>query len=158
MERSQGSLVVFYMEFTVETDPAVDDDGTRCVARASWVFNASQVDGSTIPGMPDLPPIEREANAEGFIAETGAIIRHGGDMAYYRPSTDQIQMPDERLFTGSTQSTRTEDYSALAHELTHYAVSWIMPHGRGWRLSCPLLATRQLLNARHAVLCFIRPP
>ena len=118
----KGSLVVFYKEFTVGTDPAVDDDGTRRVARASWVFNASQVDGYTIPGMPDLPPIEREANAEAFIAATGAIIRHGGDMAYYRPSSDQIQMPDERLFTGSTLSTRTEDYySVLAHELTHWS-------------------------------------
>lgn len=119
----KGTLVVFYKEFSVDPNPDVaDDDGSRRVARASWVFNASQVDGFTLPAIPDLPPIEREAKAEAFIAATGADIRHGGDMAYYRPSTDHIQMPDERLFVGSKLSTRTEDYySVLAHELTHWS-------------------------------------
>lgn len=119
----KGTLVVFYKEFSVDPNPdQADDDGSRRVARASYVFNASQVDGYTLPGLPELPPIEREANAEAFIAATRADIRHGGDMAYYRPSTDYIQMPDERLFTGSKLSTRTEDYySVLAHELTHWS-------------------------------------
>jgi len=119
----KGTLVVFYKDFTVDPNPdQADDDGSRRVARASWVFNASQVDGYTLPGIPDLPPIEREAAAEAFIGSTGADIRHGGDMAYYRPSTDHIQMPDERLFTGSKLSSRTEDYySVLGHELTHWA-------------------------------------
>lgn len=118
----KGTLVVFYKEFSVEPSPEdTDDDGARRVARASWVFNASQVDNFTVPGIPELPPLEREARAEAFIAATGAEIRHGGDMAYYRPSTDTIQMPDERLFTGSPLSTRTEDYySVLCHELTHW--------------------------------------
>lgn len=119
----KGTPIVFYKEFSVDADPGqAGDDGTRRVARASWVFNASQVDGYTVPGLPDLPPIAREANAEAFIAATGADIRHGGDMAYYRPSTDHIQMPDERLFTGSKLSSRTEDYySVLGHELTHWS-------------------------------------
>lgn len=119
----KGTLVVFYKEFSVDPNPSQsEDDGTRRVARASWVFNASQVDGYTLPAMPELPPIEREARVESFITATGADIRHGGDMAYYRPSTDSIQMPDEHLFSGSKLSTRTEDYySVLAHELTHWS-------------------------------------
>ena len=119
----KGTLVIFYKEFTVDPDPSqADDDGSRRVARASWVFNAEQVDGYTLPAIPNLPPIEREANAEAFIAATRADIRHGGDMAYYRPGTDHIQMPDERLFTGSKLATRAHDYySVLAHELTHWS-------------------------------------
>ena len=40
-------------------------------------------------------------------------------MAYYRPSTDHIQMPDESRFTGAR---REEDYySVLWHEAGHWS-------------------------------------
>ena len=46
---------------------------------------------------------------------------HGGQEAYYRPSTDTIHMPDEHLFTGTDTMTRSEAYFAvLAHEHVHY--------------------------------------
>jgi len=42
----KSSLVVFYKEYDTEPDPDdADDDGKRRVARASYVFNAAQVDG-----------------------------------------------------------------------------------------------------------------
>jgi len=106
----KGSCIIFYKEFEVEPDPSkADDDGLRRVARASWVFNASQVDGYELPDMPDMPPVERINRAEKRVAATGADIRHGGDRAFYRPDQDFIQMPDERLFNGlviSAQSLR----------------------------------------------------
>lgn len=103
------SLVIFYKEF--ETDPNPEDpsdDGKRRVARASRVFNASQVDRAAVQPDP-LGPIERIAAADLFVNATGARIDHGGDRAYYRPSTDHIQMPSEDAFCGTATISRSED-------------------------------------------------
>ncbi|MGD9785935.1 MAG: ArdC family protein [Hyphomicrobiaceae bacterium] len=120
----KSSLVVFYKEYESEHDPAnADDDGKRRVARASYVFNAAQVDGYALPDAPlPLGPIERLEAIDRFVAATGARIEHGGERAFYRPSTDHIQMPDEGLFGGTATMTRSESYYAtLAHELTHWS-------------------------------------
>ena len=117
----KAALVVFYKEYDVDPDPQqADDDGRRRVAKASFVFNIAQVDGYVSPDeLPPLPPLERIAQAEAFVKATGADIRIGGESAYYRRSTDHIQMPDEHLFRAET---RTEDwYSVLTHELGHFS-------------------------------------
>jgi antirestriction protein ArdC len=120
----KASDIVFFKSFSVEPDPdKEDDDGQRLVARSYAVFNACQVDNFAIPGKPDidLGPIERIANADAFVKNTGAKIEHGGQRAYYRPSTDHIQMPEEKLFEGTATMTRDEGYySVLVHELTHW--------------------------------------
>ena len=119
----KSSLVIFYKEYDTDPNPDdADDDGKRRVARASYVFNASQVDGFALPGAPEpLGPVERIAAADRFIANTGARIEHGGERAFYRPSTDHIQMPDEGLFCGTDTMSRSEGYFAtLVHELTHW--------------------------------------
>lgn len=119
----KSSLVVFYKEYESELDPAnAEDDGKRRVARASHVFNASQVDGYALPDAPmPLGPVERIERADRFVSSTAAQIATGGERAYYRPSTDQIQMPDEYLFCGTDTMSRSEAYYAvLVHELTHW--------------------------------------
>ena len=102
----KSSMIIFYKEY--ETDPVDDDDtGKRRVARASRVFNADQVNGFELPEPPpELPPIERIEHADKFVAATKAKIEHGGERAYFRPSTDHIQMPDENRFTGTDTMTR----------------------------------------------------
>jgi antirestriction protein ArdC len=47
------------------------------------VFNATQVDGFTLPALPSRPASERIADAVAFFAALGADIRHGGNRAYY---------------------------------------------------------------------------
>jgi len=119
----KSSLVVFYKEFETDPDPDVgDDNGKRRVARASYVFNASQVDGYAAPEQPkSLGPVERIARADALVASTQALVCHGGDRAYYVPRNDYIQMPDEGLFTGTGTLTRSEGYYAtLVHELVHW--------------------------------------
>ena len=126
---AKSELVIFYKEFQAQPDPeTADDDGKRRVARASYVFNAADVDGFEAPDAPErLGPIARMAAADCFIGATGARIEHGGERAFYRPSTDTIQMPDEALFTGTDTMTREESYYAvLLHELTH----WTLPKHR----------------------------
>src|ERR1019366_3753879 len=60
--------------------------------------------------------------AEAFVAATGASVAHGGGRAFYRPSTDSIQLPPREAFIGTPTDTPAEwYYSTLCHELTHYA-------------------------------------
>jgi antirestriction protein ArdC len=120
----KSSVVVFYKEYDTDPAPEVqDNDGKRRFARASYVFNASQVDGFTLPDAPEpLGPIARILAADRFLAATGARIEHGGESAYYRRSTDHIQMPDEGLFCGTDTMTRSESYFAvLCHETIHWS-------------------------------------
>jgi antirestriction protein ArdC len=89
----KAAYIVFYKEFTVEADDNSDEDATRLFARATPVFAAEQVDGFTAPAIEapttTLTPIDQ---AEVFVAATGASIQHGGGRAFYRPSTDSIQL------------------------------------------------------------------
>lgn len=121
-----ATLVIFYKEYETDPDPDVaDDDGKRRVARASYVFNASQVDGYMLADAPQpLGPIERILEVDRFFTATGARIEHGGERAFYRPSTDTIHMPDESLFCGTNTMTRSESYFAvLGHESIHWSGS-----------------------------------
>lgn len=119
------SLVVFYKEMEVETenpDTGEIETGKRCYARASWVFNVDQVDGWTPPIKPAADPVAALANAESFVAATGADIRHGGNKAFYNPVEDFIRMPYRESFTGTDTSSPTEGwYATLFHELTHWS-------------------------------------
>lgn len=123
----KSSLVVFYKQFDTSQPDAGEGeeqgDTRRMFAKASWVFNADQVDGwerpVTAPLVNSVEPIER---AERVATNSGAIIRHGGDRAFYRPSTDHVQMPDKCNFIGtSTSSATLSYYSTLLHELTHWS-------------------------------------
>lgn len=117
----KAALVTFYKEFDVDPDPKDPrDNGKRMFARASWAFNASQVDGADLQLPDDHGAIDRIASADSYVANTGATILHGGERAYYHPASDAIRMPSDGLFFG-TPSQRTEAYySTLCHELTHW--------------------------------------
>ena len=53
---------------------------------------------------------------EEFIKNTKANIKHGGIKAYYKPSTDHIQIPEMKCFKNSHSY-----YSTICHELTHWS-------------------------------------
>ena len=82
-------------------------------------YRESPLDSSELP--PGIPYIVSNEAAERFVAATGVRIEHGGQRAYYRPSTDHIQMPDEGLFAGTDTMSRDESYYAVQlHELIHW--------------------------------------
>jgi predicted DNA-binding WGR domain protein len=65
-----------------------------------------------------ITPIEQ---AEALVRATGASINHGGGRAFYRSSTDSIQLPPREAFIGSPTSSPAEAYySTIFHELTHW--------------------------------------
>ena len=83
------------------------------------VFNCEQIDG--LPGhftatpAPVLDPVQRIAHAEMFFDNTKAVIRHGGNQAYYAIDGDYIQMPPFESFRDAESF-----YATLAHEACHW--------------------------------------
>jgi antirestriction protein ArdC len=127
----KAAFIVFYkeLEYAAEQESGESEPTTRLFARATPVFAAEQVEGYQAP-VTDAPPatiITPSEQAEAFIAATGAAIQHGGSRAFYRPSTDSIQLPPRESFVGTATSSPAEAYySTKLHELTH----WTSAEGR----------------------------
>ena len=116
-----GALVVYADRITkTETDEkgeAVEHEIP--FMKGYTVFNVEQIDGLPAhyyaqPANP-LPASERMAQAEQFIASTGADIHHGGNQAYYSPARDMIQLPPFEAFRDAESY-----YGTALHELTHW--------------------------------------
>lgn len=119
----KSSYVIFYKELEVATptNGSEDEIETRLIARATPVFAAEQVEGYVLPAIPSSVPVESIATADALVQATHAVIEHGGSRAFYRPSTDTIQLPLREDFIGTASSTAQEAYySTLLHELTHW--------------------------------------
>ena len=129
-----GSMVVFASRFTkTETDAAGEEfDREIPFLKAYSVFNIAQIDGLPEPYYGQKSdavcnPIARIDHADRFFANTGAVIRHGGDRAYFSPATDHIQMPPLQSFKDAAAYVAT-----LSHEATHWTSA---PHRVGRDLS-----------------------
>lgn len=123
----RGTPIVFYKSLSIEgeaSDGSEDSERKIPFARASWVFNAAQVEGAEMPPavIPEAAPLfDRLQHVEHVVAATGADISHGGARAFYQRREDRIQMPDIALFTGTETSTPQEAYySTMLHELAHW--------------------------------------
>lgn len=94
-----------------------EDTRKRWVARASYGFNAAQVEGAPEAGEP-LPPSEWHLPEvfDRFVERTEARVLHGGDAAFYQPSEDRIVLPNRDRFP------MAHGYASTAlHELTHWS-------------------------------------
>lgn len=122
-----GTTVVFASRFTKSEADANGAEVDREIPflKAYCVFNVDQIDG-----LPDhcyhrpvraADPVERIAGADRFFRNTGAVIRHGGNQAFYGPVTDHVQMPAFETFKDAASY-----YATLSHEMTH----WTAPEGR----------------------------
>ncbi|MER2512550.1 MAG: zincin-like metallopeptidase domain-containing protein [Nitrosomonas ureae] len=116
-----GTAIVFYRmhEISESSDGFEDLSGeVRKIPllKTYVVFNADQLNG--LPDRFALPPHQPWQPldiAEQLIEQTGAQICHGGNQAFYRPSSDTIQLPPMTSFA------HADDYYATAlHELTHW--------------------------------------
>jgi antirestriction protein ArdC len=115
----KSSLVVFYQD-----RPSEDETAKHFVARASWVFNAAQVDGfePQVEELPDMPLFTPVARAEAFATHTGARIEEVGDQACFVPSLDLIRMPERCRFIDTATTLASEAfYGTLCHELVHWS-------------------------------------
>jgi len=60
-------------------------------------------------------PWTRPEAADTILKNSGAVIRTGGDRAFYSPTTDHIQLPPENAFRGPPEFAAT-----ALHELAHW--------------------------------------
>lgn len=120
----RSTLVVFWKRIEVPSNDDDSDDGdggseSRLIAGGYAVFNAAQVDGFDPKpfggGAAKRPEPQRIETAETFFRNVGAIVRHGGNHAFYTTAGDYIQMPELRQFVAADRY-----YSTLAHEHVHW--------------------------------------
>jgi antirestriction protein ArdC len=112
----KGTSIFFYRMLEREDDAA--ENGIRKIPllRSYTVFNVAQCENLPELEQDAREPHERIADADAFIRETGAVIRHGGERAYYSPTRDEIVLPPLERFEAA------EYYVATAlHECAHWS-------------------------------------
>ncbi len=101
-----------------EPDAETNEDGKMVrVLKRYAVFHASQIDGippHKVPGIEEAPWTRPDA-ADLILKNSGAVIRIGGDRAFYSPTTDHIGLPPESAFRGPPEWAAT-----ALHELGHW--------------------------------------
>ena len=122
----KAAFIVFYkeLEYAADSEAGDTETTTRLFARATPGLcgrTGRRLSGSRRSTRRPRPSSRRSRRRKSFVAATGAAISHGGSRAFYRPSTDSIQLPPREAFTGSATSTPAEsDHSTLCHELIHF--------------------------------------
>lgn len=134
-EGSKGTLIDFSKKTdiqairTVDGQKIKDDEGKtqtktvefdKAVKAKAFLFNGEQIN--------DIPPLaefvkEKEAGqkltpneqAEKLLADSKAVIVHGGNEAFYDRAKDEIHLPEKDQFENETKY-----YTAALHQLAHW--------------------------------------
>ena len=99
-----GMTGYFFKRLEVHDDSRGDDDEDAVrripLLRAFTLFHASQIDGIPPYAAPTLAeaPWHAPEASEIILANSGAVLRFGGERAFYSPATDHIQMPPKAAF------------------------------------------------------------
>jgi antirestriction protein ArdC len=119
--REQGSLIIFYKQLDQTEAEREAGETPRYAGRASWIFNAAQVENWQAIEPEQASPVEIDKDVAAFVEATEAKILHGYQMARYRRDLDYIEMPNPSWFRDTKTSTASQAYhSVLLHELTHW--------------------------------------
>ena len=114
----KATTIFFTKQYGVEDEETEDGRKTVRVLKHYAVFHASQIDGVPdykAPGVDEAPWTRADA-AEIIMRYSGAVIRIGGDRAFYSPVTDHIQLPPDNAFRGPSEFAAT-----ALHELGHWS-------------------------------------
>lgn len=118
----RGTTAYFFKRLEVRDGNAgagEGEDATRRIPllRAFTLFHASQIEGVpayVAPTVAEAPWRAPDA-VDTIVANSGAVIRIGGERAFYSPATDHIQMPPPGAFP-----TAAGWSSVLIHECSHW--------------------------------------
>ncbi|ESZ32884.1 ArdC family protein [Mesorhizobium sp. L2C066B000] len=116
-----GSMVVYASRFTRTETDAHGEEVERGIPflKAYTVFCADQIEGLPphyhAAPQPAADPVQRIEHADRFFDNTGAVVRYGGDKAYYSPSSDHVQLPSPEFFRDMASFVATR-----AHETLHW--------------------------------------
>ena len=116
----KGVLCVFFKMLEIKGKEAVEtnEEGKHIpMASPFWLFNIDQIDGIDRPAV-TAPRSEYQQieSAEHVLRASRAAIKEEGQKAFYRPSTDEIYLPERTRFAAIK-----EFYSVAMHELTHWS-------------------------------------
>lgn len=115
----KGTPIVFWKPLAVKDKVNPDQVTHVPMLKHYYVFNLDQCENVSLPAPKNpLPEVSWEAcdKAEELAASLGLAggLSHGGNEAYFRPSTDAIVMPEKAQF-----KTRENYYATLLHESVH---------------------------------------
>ncbi|WP_209856418.1 ArdC family protein [Rhizobium herbae] len=117
-----GSTVVYANRVSRTETADNGDEVAREIPflKAYTVFNLEQIDDlpdGYLPSLTENPKMDvnRIAKADAFFAATGAVVRHGGNKAFFAPGLDIIQMPPIETFRDVESY-----YATLGHEHIHW--------------------------------------
>lgn len=115
---SKGTHIIYYSP--VERGIKVTESGEvkeySYILKSYTVFNANQVTGWEAPAVNTERKFIAVASIEALTAKSGAVIRFGGDRAFYAPDSDYIGMPEKLQFNNEASY-----YATLLHELAHWS-------------------------------------
>jgi antirestriction protein ArdC len=109
------TIVLFKPVSSERTNSAGETEMSSFAMMKSFaVFNADQTDykAPIVEATGEFNPI---AQCEERMIKTGAVINHGGDSAFYQPSSDSIRMPIPSDFNSEASY-----YATAFHELAHW--------------------------------------
>lgn len=113
----KGTGLIFYKQIE-----KLNDEGEKeCfpMLKSFTVFNVEQIENVDLPEIKEEKPTENTAflineQAEQIFIDTAIETHHIGAEAFYRPSTDTINMPNRELFDNSDSY-----YATRLHEIVH---------------------------------------
>jgi antirestriction protein ArdC len=117
-----GTAIVFWkpLEIMEEDDKGNERKKTIFMLKTYTVFNVDQVRGECLDHLrvghtvTSSDPIVTYEQADKAIAATGAVIKFGGNRAYYHRQGDYIQVPLREQFSAP------EFYETILHEVCHW--------------------------------------
>jgi antirestriction protein ArdC len=122
---ARAELAFYVGQTTKAGENDGDEDRTISFLKCYHVFNADEIDGLplrftntvTVPVAPIAPacPHARNVTVDAFFADAGVKLSHGGDRAFYMPSTDVVRIPELGQFNSAESY-----YATLAHEAVHW--------------------------------------
>ena len=133
VKKGSKGVTVQYWKFREETllkdeqgKPLLDENGQKRYSVTeldrprvfySTVFHASQIEGlPPLPARVETPEWQRHEMAEKLLKESGArIFNDQVSRAFYRPSSDEIHLPERGQF-----ATPDQYYATALHELGHW--------------------------------------
>ena len=113
-----GVPIFFVSSIEREEKNRQGEDVTRRIPflKAYTVFNVAQCDGLPARELASVrSEFERLENVETYLRAVGAKVGHGGDRAFYSPSSDSIQLPNAEQFNAPA-----DYYGTALHEHGHW--------------------------------------
>ncbi|WP_299139149.1 ArdC family protein [uncultured Vibrio sp.] len=114
----KGTHITFYKSLEKEkTVNGKEKIETIPMLKTFVVFNLDQIEGITKPEPKTdlIGELDLREDVEDFFKATGATINYVGQKAFFRPSTDEIVIPERERFESTANL-----YATVMHELTHW--------------------------------------